>query len=194
MKRTICATGFLLFITCILSGCVYSIHPLNDGVPATVESALPGTWVTQDKDGKKELMTIRAVKQAYEVDYAEPDSGRVYRYEANLVRIDDFLFADALLKGDVKPDGKMVEVPGGAVALHVFVKVSLEGDALRMALLKQDWVRKQLEDKKIVVAHEDFDEDTTILTAPPPQLREFLKGIATIKEAFGDTDTFNRKK
>lgn len=194
MKRTIFATGLFLLITCILGGCVYSIHPLNDGAPVTVESALPGTWVAQDKDGKQESMTIREVKQAYEVDYAEPDSGRVYRYEANLVRIDDILFADALLKGDVKPDGKLVEVPGGAVALHVFVKVSLEGDTLRLALLDQDWVRKQLEDKKIVVAHEDFDEDTTILTAPPPQLREFLKGIATTKEAFGDTDTFNRKK
>lgn len=166
--------GFLALIACSLGGCVYSVHRLDEGNNGVLESALPGTWMTQDEDGPRQFMMIRTTKlREYEVDIADSESRRNYRYEATLVRLDKSLFADLLLDGQVKADGSTQDLPIGALAMHMFLKVSVEGDTLKMWTMSHDWLRGQFIEKKITLAHEDLDTFTILLTAPAPPTAGF---------------------
>ncbi|MGA7913137.1 MAG: hypothetical protein WCC30_16540 [Candidatus Dormiibacterota bacterium] len=109
------------------------------------------------------------------------------------MRVGEFVFADLQLDGEVKAD-KVEDLPLGAVALHMFFKLSVTGDQISVAPLDEDWLRKQLADGKLTVAHEKFEEDGIVLTAPSPQLRIFLSQIGAKPEAFGDEMVFRRKK
>jgi len=188
------ADVFLALIARALGGCVYSIHRLDDGTNGVVDSGLAGRWGTQDEAGKQPSMTIRALKQAYEVDFTDPDKNRTLRYEANLVRIDKWVFADLRLDGEVEADGSTQDLPFGALAVHMFLKVSVEGDTLKMWTMSHDWLRVQFIEKKITLAHDDLDIFTILLTAPTPQLQDFLRKAATTSDAFGEPFIFTRKK
>jgi hypothetical protein len=196
MDRLRLMRGLLLLIACSLGGCVYSVHPLDESKNGVLESALPGAWVTQADDGKQlSSMSIRATKQPeYEVDLADADSRRNYRYEAILVRLDKSLFADLLFDGEVKADGSIQDLPSGAIATHIFLRVSVDGDTLEISILNYDWLRTQFIEKKTALAHEELDMFTTLLTAPTPQLQDFLRKAATVSEAFDGPIVFTREK
>jgi len=76
----------------------------------------------------------------------------------------------------------------------MFLKVSVEGDTLKMWTMSHDWLRVQFIEKKITLAHDDLDIFTILLTAPTPQLQDFLRKAATTSDAFGEPFIFTRKK
>ncbi|MCX7824007.1 MAG: hypothetical protein N2689_00425, partial [Verrucomicrobiae bacterium] len=77
--------------------------------------------------------------------------------------------------------------------VHLFTKISLEGDTLRYATLKFDWVKQLRVDKKLAVRHE-VQEDMTILTASTEELQDFLRKHAADPDAFQPPTELKRKK
>ena len=193
MRQAI-ACVFLAVSTFLLANCVYSVHPLEQGKPSVVASNMVGTWTAKNKDGKLEVMSIEEPAPGeYEATYTEPDDERPIRYKVRLMRVGKIVFADAQLMGEVK--GKTVEdLPGGAAALHMFFKVSLGVDQFGVSPMDQQWLEKQFDMHKFPVAHEDLDDDTTILTAQPPQLQKFLLEVSADGEAFSGNTLFTRQK
>jgi hypothetical protein len=179
-----------------LSGCAttYSLHPFYKADENTLEPGLVGTWMMVDKT----KITIEANKwKTYEAEIADMDSHTDCRYTVRLIRVGNDLFADAILD---ELDGKNIDLPYGVEALHFLMKLTLNGDTLGMALLNHDWLVKQVDAKKIAVAHEYMDENgnprdsSILLTASSADLQKFIQQIADAPEAFGESDIMHRQK
>lgn len=181
-------------LTAFLSGCAtYSLHPFYKPGESTLEPGLVGTWTAD-----KAKITIQANKDGtYEAEIADVDAHSNCRYEVRLIRVGNNLFADAILD---EHDAKNIDLPYGAEALHFLTKLSLNGDTLGMALVNHDWLVKQLEAKKISIAHEYIDENADpensdiLFTASSAALQKFVQQVVDSPDAFGEPDILHRQK
>ncbi|MGA8762475.1 MAG: hypothetical protein WB562_06255, partial [Candidatus Sulfotelmatobacter sp.] len=63
------------------------------------------------------------------------------------------------------------------------------------AFLDQNWLEKQFAANKFSIAHEDVDEDRTVITASPAEIQELLKKLSKNPEAFSNLKSdWHRKK
>ena len=176
----------------LLGGCAYSVHPLYKGGDTVEDNKIVGTWLYDaGTSGKGEVTIIKSGAQ-YEARLPL-ESGRENKYDVNLVKIGDQVFADVFFKG-VQVGSELKESPPGTAPLHEFIKFSVNGDTLEWAIIDQDWLAKQFENKKLFIAHEDYDDSRTVLTAAPAELQGFLKLLNNSPDAFEKETAAKRKK
>ena len=186
----------VLVLTAFLGGCdTYSLHPFYKADENTLEPRLVGTWTVD-----KTKITIEAKKEGtYEAEVWDMDSHSDARYKVRLIRVGNNLFADSILDEE-SLDGKKFDLPYGVAPLHFLYKVSVNGDTLRLSLLKHDWLIKQFEGKKISIAHEYMDDSANprdssiLLTASSADLQKFIQQIGDTSDAFEEPDTMHRQK
>ncbi len=153
-----------------------------------------GTWTVD-----KTKITIEAKKEGtYEVETSDMDSHGDVLYKVRLIRVGNNLFADSILEEEPL-NGKNFDLHGVA-ALRFLYKVSLSGDTLRLSMLSHDWLVKQLEAKKISIAHEymddapDAQDSSILLTASSADLQKLMRLIADTPDAFEEPDIMHRQK
>jgi len=77
---------------------------------------------------------------------------------------------------------------------HWVFRVWLDGDALRLADLDEDWFKEAVNQGKIEVGHDEVS-DTLVLTASTPDLRAFLQEYAGDEGAFPEPEeVWSRQK
>jgi hypothetical protein len=79
------------------------------------------------------------------------------------------------------------------IAIHNIVKMSLEGDTLRMAMLEGDWLKKMIDSSKLKVSHVLLENDP-ILTVSTEELQQLVLRIAEDRDAFPNPGKFIRMK
>lgn len=189
----ILAAAALILLSSLLVGCAYSIHPLYQEKDPILQPGFAGTWLGENEDGSKIEVIVAETKHGYyEATITEPASNRTAAYDINLLRLGDQLYADILLT-EIKRGEKDDDV-GGTVALHMFAKVTVQKDTITFLFLNGDWLKDHFTAHKLSVPHENLDEYTTILTAPPPKLQKFMRKISTNSDAFADPWVLTRKK
>jgi len=132
----------------------------------------------------KETWTIQdAGDKAYRVIYAEP--GKATMLEGRLVRLGSYRYLDLFPKQT--EDG--FQIPA-----HLFVRVSVEGDKLRCAILDPDWLRAALAGGSVTLPHvAPYSGAGVILTADTKRLQEFVLRHAGDPQAFSEGE-FQRLK
>jgi hypothetical protein len=180
MKRQGYLAGAALAL--LLSGCtVRSIHPLYTEADLAFDQALIGIW--GEEEGKETWTIQGAGDKAYRVIYAEP--GKATMLEGRLVRLGSYHYLDLFPKET--DDG--FQIPA-----HLFVKVSVEGDTLRCAILDPDWLRAALADGRVTLPHvAPGSGGGLILTADTKQLQEFVSRHVGDPQAFSEGE-FRRLK
>lgn len=182
----------MLFLTCVAAavmlGCVPSLQPLYSEKDPILLAPLAGTWVSEDG---KDKFTFKADEQEikYEITcVSEKGTGKI---EAHLLRLGTDLFLDTTVDdlSEVKNDYPKFHL----LPVHLFTKISIEGDVLRFATLDYGWIKKGIEQKKITLRHEKL-KDMTLLTASTQELQEFIRAHADEKEAFQDPKELRRQK
>lgn len=182
----------MLFLTCVAAavmlGCVPSLQPLYSEKDPILLAPLAGAWVSEDG---KDKFTFKADEQ--EIKYviacvSEKGTGKI---EARLLRLGKHLFLDTTVDelSEVKNDYPKFHL----LPVHLFTKISIEGDVLRYATLDFGWIKKCIEQKKITLRHEAL-KDMTLLTASTKELQEFIRAHADEKEAFQDLKELRRQK
>jgi hypothetical protein len=191
-----CVSLGLAAVIAILNGCAYSLHPLYNPGENVREPGLVGTWTVEDDNNNSKTIIQANADGTYEVTGTDSDSHVEQRYKVRLVRLGDNLFADAIFDNQ-SLNGKDFDLPGGVAPLHLFYKISLNGDTLQTAQLNHDWLVQQFNAKKISIAHETMGEkpDSDILfTASPGELQQFIQQIADTPGAFDEPDVAHRQK
>jgi hypothetical protein len=170
--RTLVMSCFAL-CSLALSGCtaVYSVHPLYNSEDAEEEPAMEGTWGVLDEHDA-ELCIQKSDGAAYKMFAYVPEEKIVEVYQLNLVRINGQLYADVLTTGQ-EIDRTDVELPLGAIAHHVIVKVDVDGDDLTYAGIDSDAIGRG---KETGLPDLDFmhPDGALLLTASTEEMRQYI--------------------
>jgi hypothetical protein len=194
LGKRIAAPLMAVLLLCLLAACgpVLSIHPLYTDKDAVFDPALVGTWVDPHDSSSAPIIFERSSNNSYKaITRLDKDTSVDQIFEAHLVKLNGRLFLDAVqtknrISGQEEDMG--IAVPG-----HMFARVSIEGDSLRLDLLDQDWIKDQLATGKTSIGHEEVDGDI-VLTASTSKLQEFIVEHAGDKGAFEQSAPLQRKK
>lgn len=178
-------------IVMLVLGCVPSLHPLYTEKDVTFDPALVGTWSEKDKT---DTWTFeKSADNAYALTITE--EGVPGKFEAHLVRLGEMLFLDLYPEEpDIKPNFYKIHL----LPVHTFYRVWIdkENDVVRIAGMNPDWLKENLDQKKVTIAHERIEEDTgvgnIVLTAPTKDLQEFV--VKHAADGFGEPGELYRKK
>lgn len=170
----------VILIAALFAGCpARSLHPLFTDQEAVYNPSLIGTWETDD-----ETYTFEKLKEKnYQLvirSKTESDS-TIYVVWLGKVGSQWFLDSYPIVNSDEYH----------YLSTHVFTKMTLAGDTLRLASLEGDWLSKMIDQKKMKIAHVRRDSEV-ILTASTKELQQWIGTIAEYGEPFPNEDVFVR--
>lgn len=170
-----------------LAGCgpVCSLHALFESDEALFEPDLVGVWT-----GEERVTAIFESEEEsrYSITYSNEDLPFV-RYHGTLGRLRGRLFLDLRLHDE---DGERLLDKEGFVLLwplHLFCRIDLADDTLRIAVLDYEWLATAISDGAIDIAHERV-EGNILLTAPPRELQSLVERAP--EEAFTELHVLRR--
>jgi len=167
-----------------------SLNPLFEEKDVVVDDAVVGTWITSaETDGNVSEGLTYAFKKlgdnAYEIIFPGDEEGSKYKSQVHLVRLGKFLFLDAYpasLDSDEEKRNKAPE-PFPKISVHVFGRIWIEKDFLRIALLDDEWVKNLAEKKKLALGYVSTIQES-LLTAPTEELQKLALQHAEDVKAF----------
>jgi hypothetical protein len=174
--RFTCVGAFLLLaLTLSITGCgdLLSLHALYTQADNVFDATLEGRWETDE-----DLLLVQRKGDLYELTAhsKKDDPSESDKYEMHLVDIKGVRFADLLGHDSVG---------------HMFLKVQVAEDQLRIAFFDSEWLRQR-------IPHEEADIDNgkklAVLTVNTPQLRSLVGKFAREPKAYDDGMIFRRAK
>lgn len=167
MKRLL-----ICLLTCplaLLVGCVPSLHAIYDDETLVFESALLGTWSTEDTELVWRFSQDE--EKSYRLDHLDKE-GKSGRFQAHLVRLGEHLLLDLL---PIREEGdRAAFFEGHLIPAHTFMLIELGEGELALRIMDFDWLRKQLRDQPDLLKHEFVDDDVPVLTASTEALQQFV--------------------
>ncbi len=157
-----------------MTGCttLLSTNSFTVEEEAITDPYLPGTFVNSEKD----TILIRQNGKKYDVTYL--DGKDAVKFNGRLVKAGDALLLD--LSQDT--DEPFV------LALHFAVRVWPEAGGLRWTLVDSEWLREQA--TQLLGAQKEGDR--TLVTAPGPAVREFVRKFGMDERAHGKIEMWTR--
>ena len=168
------------------AGCVRSLHPLYTEEDLVFEMALVGTWADEED---QDTWTFQKSGE-YDYDLTVTEDGSRGKFKAHLVQLGSFLFLDLYPQ---EPEMENDFYKFHLIAAHTFSRIWLEGDALSLSMLNNEWVKDMIDQGKEKIAHERL-EDTIVLTAATADLQQFVVKYAEDDKAFPEPGELIRRK
>jgi hypothetical protein len=169
----------------IIVGCVPSLHPLFTEKELVFEPVLVGTWLEEKEE---DIWTFqKSGHNAYELIYTR--DGNPSKFAAHLIRLGKFLFLDIYPKDPEIKTNDFYKIH--LIPAHTFLRIWIEKDGLRLAMLSKDWLEKMMTQKKINLPHERLDK-LIVLTASTKALQEFVLKYADDSKAFSERGFLHR--
>jgi hypothetical protein len=177
------AKYFIAIGLAVLSiGCpVRSLFPLFLEKDSETLPRIVGTWLT----GEGESYTFqKSGDKEYSVVWRDK-KGETGVYQVQLGKLGKFWFMDSY------PGTSASEYHW--IASHIFSKIWLEGDSLRIASLEGDWLRKMIESGRLTTPHVMMNSDI-VLTGSPQELQQLVLRFAEDDGAFPKSPGLVRMK
>jgi hypothetical protein len=183
--------AFVLGFALLLAGCgpEASLHPLITGNDVVFDEALVGSWTVVQVNGEAvghdetnvivRLKFKKSAGNAYKLVTFD-EQGRPARYKFNLARLGGYLFFDA--QPD-PPDDDPATFYLWLIPTHIFGRIWIEGDVVRLAFLDNEWVEKMAKQGRLKIAHEEVQGEI-VLTAPTKDLQSFARKYAQDEDVF----------
>jgi hypothetical protein len=167
-----------LAVATLMTGCgpTLSLHPLYTDKDLVSDLPLEGKWTDAEAE---EVWAVRKSGDGYEA--TSPGASDPEKVEIHVVRLGELRFLDITSKGS----------PSLAVPGHMFAKVWMAGEELRIQVLDCDWLKQKIRESGF--PHVELEDEQVILTAPTPELQKFALLYAAEPKAFGsDMGKFHR--
>jgi hypothetical protein len=177
MTRTI--TVLLALAAAVLLGCMPSLHPLY--LPENLVSlkGIEGRWENDSSEiGDETWEFSRRDSLGYNLTYTE--NGEAGEFDARIVKLDNLLFID-MAPNPPETDNDVYK--GLLLPMHMFGRIWLEGDSLRIGWLDGDWLYDKVEKGEVNLALESGENDQ-VLVASTQDLQAFAIKYADDPEAF----------
>ena len=172
----------LVSVTLLFSGCpARSIHPLFTDKEAVFDASLIGTWTSNEESYTFEKLQ----EKNYRLVVRSQNENDSAVYAVLLGKIGSAWFLDSY------PIVNSNE--HHFLSVHVFTRMTMQGDSLTLATLEADWLLKMITEKKITIDHAQR-ENEIILTASTNKLQHFVNSIRGNNEAFPNPNVFIRTK
>ena len=181
MRKIISSLAAL--ITLLVMGCgpALSLHPLYNEEDVIFNPSLVGSW-GEENDGWN---FQKAKGNVYSVTFllklgdmgGGSDRSDTLNLEGRLIQLGSYMFMDVTSReSDIKD---FLAVP-----VHVFLRLSLEGDSLGIAFMDDSWLEDIIEQNKEPIKHELLNGSDILLTASPKELQQLVLKYADDKKAF----------
>jgi hypothetical protein len=174
-------TIFLVILIMAFSGCIVaSLNPLYDSEKQLVsDPAIVGTW----GDSEKNMFTfVEEGKNQYACTITSDSIAN--NFEMHLVQLGKYRFLDLSPKElDEKQNAMNLYYRLHMVPVHSFSRIWIKDDRLYVSLLNLDWMKKQIELKKINIPYHESD-GIIVLIGPTKQLQNFVLKYASDTAAF----------
>lgn len=182
-----------LFAVFLIAGCASSVSPLYTKADAVADSAIVGTWVSNDRDNPSTIRIEKTKDGSYQVTLHDQKSGDDSVYDAHLVKLGGASFADLLLT-DYRHEGKNVDLPAGAVPLHEIVKYEIAGDDLAVSSIDGDALDKAAKQMGFPLQLRDTERSggSTVILSTTPELRRYFS--AHPADIFGELEHLKRQR
>lgn len=181
-----------LLLFTIVTGCVPSLNPLYHEDDLVFVPELIGTWEEGDSkwafeqnSEKSYLLTVTEQPSEYTHDTITSS-----RFEAHLVKLGEYYFLD-LFPDEKHFDGFTILSRIMMIPAHLFVKVELKDEMLKLTMLDPEWFEELIEQDKSVISHQ-IANDQYLLTASTDELQAFMLKYGEHDEAFGSAGEFKR--
>ncbi|HAL55783.1 MAG TPA: hypothetical protein DCP63_04720 [Bacteroidetes bacterium] len=178
-------------IAIICLGCpARSLQPLFAEKDLVFNPSLLGIWL--DEEGKEVYRFQRSGERGYEAmlykdaSQKNPDDrGDTAFYKVQLGQLGKHWFLDSSpMRGS--NDHHMI-------AAHIFSRVTLRGDTLRLASLESDWLRELAETRRLEVPHVRIGGEV-VLTGSTEELQRFVIRFGDDGKAFPEGEKLFRSK
>jgi hypothetical protein len=172
--------SILMIVVLIMSACwPLSVHPLYFENDLVFESGLVGTWgEEEDEQDISDLWIFKAASEnSYQLIIKEEDSEDGV-FETHLLKLGEHYFLDLYPE---EPETGNEFYNAHVIPAHSFIRLSLEGHVLRLGFFDLEWLKNNLDQKKVSIKHERR-EDMIVLTASTKKLQEFV--LEHAEEAF----------
>lgn len=169
--------GVLVFI---FMGCpARSIHPLFGEKDVTLNPSLLGTWTTSDESYTFSPSADRSMRAV--IRSLTSEDSAVYTTLAGTIGNQWYLDSYPYVNADEHH----------FLSVHVFTKMTLSGDTLTLASFENDWLEKQIDEKKISVTHIRRGSEI-ILTASTKELQSLIRTAGGNNDAFPNSTKYVR--
>jgi hypothetical protein len=164
----------------IFIGCpARSIHPLFTENDVKLNSALFGTWRSNDDTYTFTPASDRTMKAV--IRSLTSEDSAVYTALAGTIGRQWYLDSYPYVNADEHH----------YLSVHVFTKMTLTGDTLTLASFENDWLEKQITDKIISIPHIRRGSEI-ILTASTKELQSLFRAVGENNDAFPNTTNYVR--
>lgn len=157
-----------------------SLHPLFTEKDIVFNSSLIGTWLADDVTYTFEQLGDKN----YKVTVCSTESHDSSLYTAQLGKLGSHWFLDTYPLVTLDEHHYL--------SVHVFTRLKLQGDTLRLASLEEDWLSEKIRTKALTITHVKKD-DEIILTASTKELQQLLMKYGKENDAFPNEGVFVRE-
>ena len=163
-----------------------ALNPLFNENDIVLDDAVVGTWVaskaTADDENLGGIFTFSKLgDKAYELTFPGDNEGSKFKSEVHLVRLGKFLFLDLYPAGSDEDREHNGPEPFPRIGVHMFGRIWIEKEFVRIALLDDDWVEKIAAQKKL---HLLSTRDGNVLVGSTEELQALALQYAEDTKAF----------
>ncbi len=185
----------ILTVALFFSGCViWSFNPLYTEKDLFENDILTGTWTDGDslqwKFEHPEKGNLKIIdKKSYELHLTDYDKKET-TYNVNIIQLNGIYFLDFYVNdiagaNSSDSESKLNYWNLHVVPVHTFAKLTATNNTLQINWFDGEWLKEQIEGKKIKIGHKKNDE-TLLLTAKTADLQKLLIKHANTEAAFKD--------
>jgi hypothetical protein len=185
----------LIAVCLFLGGCapVMSLFGLYDKDSLTNDDRIVGNWEILDETNKDKTdccMVFAKSGDGYSMTVPDPENKETWYSVTHLVKLGDAMFVD--IETDTKKLEKNSRVPFPVTNLHLFGRIWIEKDTIRMGLLDDDGMKKAVSSGKTRLTYVHADD--LLLTSTTEQLQTFAREHVNDKDAFSFELNIRRKR
>jgi hypothetical protein len=188
-------------LVALLAGCVVqSFHPFCLDTSLVLPPGVTGRWQLQknyDADVSTNNITPWVIDGTAPTDVslvAFDTDNLDAKFEARFFKLGTDLFLDVIPRDLGKGSKLNAYWVWTTRGVHVVCKVELAGDLLTLKLLDYDWLKENIQKRKIALPHLGTFDDSPLFTATPKQWEAFLRKYAKDAGAFPSQHAFVLKR
>ena len=196
MKKILLAATIILSVI-LLSGCLYTLHPIFTVKDLVFDQRLLGRWQTkQDKDSSFYLFEKASVHDLKEFSPAlQQNATKIYRvtritnesenYFGFLVKLGNGYFIDLYPdeSGTLKNIDKFFKLH--IVKQHSIYKIEfLSNHSFELKQFDDGYMRQLVDNKQIRIKHELMDDGSYLITAPTEELQQYIIKYGDVPDAY----------
>jgi hypothetical protein len=185
----------ILTVALFFSGCViWSFYPLYTDKDLFENDILTGIWIDGDslqwKFEHPERGNPKSIdKKSYELHLTDYDKKET-TYNVNIIQLNGIYFLDFYISeiagaSSLDSDSNLNYWNLHVIPVHTFAKLTVTDNTLQINWFDGEWLREQIEVKKIKIRHEKNSE-SLLLTAKTADLQKLVVKYANTEAAFKD--------